>query len=195
MYKLVFDVQCKFNRHPSFFRLEGCLRTEIRQKETSLDNIPGLLNMDGRSIPGYRIEIDREKNCARIIDRMHLPENEEKNKLVRNALLRDENTLVKEFGPTYETKECLSESEHEFTDGGPGNLASWLWWCRRMYDEKKLILVEGKVPTLDDIRRIGDVHGGSDWGLTPKPGKSIGSILEQTGKRTDKKEPALQSAS
>ena len=128
MSKLVFDVRCKFNRNPYFVPLEGCLRTEIRQSEISLDKIPGLLNMVGGSIPGHRIEIDREKNCARIIDRMHLPENKEKDKLIRNALRRDENTLVKEFGDTYDPKECLTESEHEFTDGGPGNLASWLWW-------------------------------------------------------------------
>ena len=64
-----------------------------------------------------------------------------------------------------------------------------------MYDEKKLIPIEGKIPTLDDIRKLGDVHGGSDWGLTPKPGKSIGSVLEQTGKRTDKRDPVLQASS
>ena len=195
MSKLVFNVQCKINRNPYFVPLEGCLRTEIRQSEIRLDKLPGLLNICGGSIPGHRIEIDTKEGVGRVIDRMHLPENAEKDKKIRHALRSDERSLVKEFGPTYETKDCLTESEHEFTANGPGSLASWLWWCRRMYDENKLELVEGKVPTLEEIRKIGDVHCGSDWGLTPKPGKSIGSILEQTGKRTDKKESALQPAS
>lgn len=195
MSKIVLNVQCKINRNPYFVPLEGRLKTEIRHSEIKLDKIPGLLNMVGGSIPGHRIEIDTDKKIGRIIDRMHLPENEEKDKLIRNALRSDERTLVKEFGPTYDTEDCLTEGEHKLMDDGPGNLATWLWWCRRMYDEKKLELIEGKLPTLDEIRKIGDVFGGSDYGLTPKPGKSIGSILEQTGKRTDKRESALQPTS
>ena len=195
MLNIVLNVRCKINRNPYFVPLEGRLRTEIRQSEIKLDKIPGLLNLCGGSIPGHRIEIDTDKKIGRIIDRMHLPENKEKDKQIRQALRSDVKTLVKEFGSTYDTEDCLTEGEHKLMDDGPGNLATWLWWCHRMYDEKKLELVEGKLPTLDEIRKIGDVFGGPDYGLTPKPGKSIGSILEQTGKRADKKDPALQVSS
>lgn len=195
MSKLVFNVRCKFNRNPYFVPLQGCLRSEIRHEEIRLKHIPGLLNLVGGSIPGHRIEIDTKKNVGRIIDRMHLPENKEKDKQIRNALRSDEFTVGKEFGPSYNTEECLPEGDHEFSKGLPGNLASWLYWCHRMHADGKLELVEGEIPTLDEIRKIGDVYGGPDGGITPKEGKSTGSVLEQTGKRADKKEPALQSGS
>ncbi len=195
MSKLVFDVRCKLNRNPYFVPLGGCLRTEIRHEEIRLKNIPGLLNLVGGSIPGHRIEIDMKKGIGRIIDRMHLPENKEKDKQIRAVLRSDENTIGKEFGLSYNTEGCLPEEDHKLGEALPGNLASWLWWCRRMYDEGKLELVEGELPTLDEIRKIGDIFGGPDFGLTPKPGKSIGGILEQTGKRTDKRESALQPTS
>ena len=192
MSKIVLDVQCKFNRNPYFVPLSGCLRTEIRHEEIRLKHIPGLLNLCGGSIPGQRIEIDTKKGVGRIIDRMHLPENKEKNKQIRAALRNDEDTIGKEFGTSYNTEGCLFEGDHKLSDSPPGNLASWLFWCRRMLDDGKLKLVEGDLPSLDDIRKLGDVSGGPDMGLTAKPGKSIGGTLEQTGKRTDKREPALQ---
>lgn len=195
MSKLVFNVRCKLNRNPYFVPLGGCLRTEIRHEEIRLKNIPGLLNLCGGSIPGQRIEIDTKKGIGRIIDRMHLPENKEKDKQIRNALRNDENAIGKEFGPLYNTVGCLEEGDHKFSESLPGNLASWLFWCRRMYDDGKLELVEGDLPSLDDIRKLGDVSGGPDMGLTPKPGKSIGGVLEQTGKRTDKRDPVLQTSS
>lgn len=195
MSKLVFNVRCKFNRNPFFVPLQGCLRTEIRHEEIRLKNIPGLLNLVGGSIPGHRIEIDTKKNVGRIVDRMNLPENKEKDKQIRNALRSDEFTLGKEFGPSYDTDGCLPAGDHKFSDSVPGNAASWLFWCRRMYDDGKLELVEGNVPELDEIRKTGDVYGGADGGITPKEGKSTGSVLEQTGKRPEKKESALQAVS
>ncbi len=195
MSKLVFNVRCKFNRNPYFVPLQGRLRTEIRQSEIRLDKLPGLLNLVGGSIPGHRIEIDAKKNVGRIIDRMHLAENKEKDKQVRNALRSDEKTLSKEFGPSYNTDDCLPEGDHEFSKSLPGNLATWLFWCVRMYQDGKLEHVEGDIPTLDDVRKMGDVYGGPDGGISPKPGKSTGSVLEQTGKRTDKREAAFQPAS
>ncbi len=195
MSKIVLDVRCKFNRNPYFVPLQGSLRTEIRHEEIRLKNIPGLLNLCGGSIPGHRIVIDTKKGVGRIIDRMHFPENKEKDKLVRSALRNDEDTIGKEFGPLYNTDGCLFEEDHKLGDSPPGNLATWLFWCRRMYDDGKLKLVEGDLPTLDEIHKIGDVFCGPDFGLTPKPGKSVGGVIEQTGKRSDKREPALQSAS
>lgn len=195
MSKLVFDVRCKRNRNPYFVPLGGCLRTEIRLEEVKLKHLPGLLNsVSGSSIPGHRIEIDTKNRVGRIIDRMHLPENKEKDKQIRAALRADEMTVGKEFG-NYNTEGCLPEEDHKFSDSVPGNLASWLFWCHRMHADGKLELIEGVLPDLDEIRRTGDVYGGPDNGLTPKEGKSIGSILEQTGKKTDKKEPAAMAGS
>ena len=190
-YDLVMDVRAPRNRHVHFTPADGTLRSEVRIEEIHSKFIPGKLNEVGGSSPGHRIEIDTKANGgkgrARIVDRMHLKEFAEKDKQVRKAF-PDESNGNKSFKDYNQNDDgLLPEGVFELNDEPPTNLATWLFWCLRLVQNGRLHIVEGKLPSMQEIRRMGKVYLGPDNGLPPKEGKRAFNYLypEAEGKQLD----------
>lgn len=167
---VVLDVRCRRNRNPFFWPLQKTLQTELRASEISSDKVPGLINQVGGVLPGERMEVDFQNRTCRVY---HLLETPEYKDLKRRAaaLLRTEQGGFQQgthFGEEY-TVPFREE-----------DVATWLYWIRRLVDSQKLHIVSGHLPSLEEIRAYGDVCLGDDNGLTTAPGKGRFNYLEKS---------------
>ena len=160
------DVVVQRNRNLFFTPTQEVLRTEMRLENQS-GKTEGRLQQVGGVIPGMRIVIDRQNCVGKLVDRMHLDENTELDKQIRQVINTDTNLDQREFGDY--SQEPIREIR--LGDDPPHNLATWLFWARRYLDSGKVRVVKGTVPEMSKIRDMGTIFTGDSYNLQPPEGK------------------------
>lgn len=168
---IVLDIRAPLNRNPLFPPLGHALESEKRADQIT-GATPALLNSVGGVIPGHRLEIDTRggKECkARLIDRMRAPEHKALGAKIK-ALAASEQGGFQTVTDFY--------AEESYTVG-EADLPSWLYWMRRLVDEKKAFYVAGsdQLPEYDEIRKLGPVTLSEDNGIRVPAGREPFNVL------------------
>lgn len=164
-YDLALDVCCPFNRRLLFMPAGGILAGEVDVQKFR-GGVPLLITEIGGLLPGYRIELDVEGQKARIIDRLKFDEHKGLLEKIRRAL-NTETGNYQTLGENWrrDPVECIDEGEWDLSvDEAPQNVATWLWHIYKCHKARKLNLVRGVVPERDDIRAMGVVYMGDNYG-------------------------------
>jgi hypothetical protein len=147
---VVLDVEVYgYNRNPKFIPTGEELRGTVRSTQLFTDRPAGPITQVG-TIPGQRILVDLENWHVKIIDRMSLPENRQIDQALRDLARRSESIRIKpdwQYWPDVDLK--LTNKDQ---------WAKCLWYMRRMVDCGKLSQVEGQLPELKEILKIGKVR-------------------------------------
>lgn len=144
-YDVWLDVRCQRNRHERFAPAGITLQGEYRSiDDPNASN--ALTQVTGGVIPGHRVLVDTKQRHVKIVHRMSLPEN--KAKLAQIETLRGTDEFLNMPKFKFEDVDS-SPSEQEWP--------TWLWQMHRGVENGTLHIARGKLPTGDEIRRMGDI--------------------------------------
>lgn len=150
-FPIVLDVVAPRNRDVLFYPAGRNLSGEARATEAVGNNINGALSRLG-TIPGHRILVDMEGRVVKIVHRMTLPENKDKDRQLRELAERNPKYRHCRFG-SY-------EDDQEFKVA-PSEWPTWLWHIRCLVNHKRLRIEKGAnlIPTPDDIYAMASKTG------------------------------------
>lgn len=169
-FDVVLDAYAPRNRNVRFWPAGITLRGECRWDQLTGDSPNGAMLQTGGVIPGQRMLVDTKNRTVKIIDRMELPENKEKDSALR-ALVKTEHYWGGRFGH-YEPEQNFELSEEEWP--------TWLWHMRRSVDHKRMNLVKGKIPGYSEILRMGKVQLGDSCNVKPIDEKKPFYMLDES---------------
>lgn len=169
-FDLVLDAYAPRNRNVRFWPAGITLRGECRWDQLTGDSPNGAMLQTGGTIPGERMLVDTKNRKVKIIDRMELPENKEKDIALR-ALAKTERFWGGRFDH-YEKEQNFQVEEEDWP--------TWLWWMRRLVDHKRMNLVKGSLPEYSDILRRGRVQLGESCNVRPLDEKKPFYMLDKT---------------
>ena len=112
----------------------------LRQYMTSDEMTEALANMP--DLPGMRLLFNPSEGRAVAFDPLLLPENEN--------ILRTAERVHKEVFHV----DATAQKPVEYKDLDETDIKSWLYWMRRMVDNKDARIVTGTLPTLPEIARL-----------------------------------------
>lgn len=145
-YDVVLDVYAPHNRNVRFWPAGETLRGEVRMTELATDRPPGALLSVGGSIPGQRLLIDTAERHVKIVDRMNLPENADKDRALRKL------TQTEQY-----YRFAYKEYEPDIDYGVPvAEWPTWLWHLKRLVDHGRLKVVKGSLPGYSEIAAMCD---------------------------------------
>jgi hypothetical protein len=129
------------NRQISFAPTAGVYRGTWSKGNLVPDEMTELIQKIP-DFPGVRAAIDPARRSGMVFDPMALPENKE--------LLGQVQRRIKEvFGADQGPERELVVSDLDDTD-----VKTWLYWMRRLADNKQARVVSGVLPTMEEIRRL-----------------------------------------
>lgn len=144
-YDLWLDVRCPHNRHERFPPAGVTLQGEYHAIDDP-NSSKAITQATAGVIPGHRMLVSTKDRHVKIVHRMSLPEN--KQKLTNIEKLRGTDEFLNM--PRFKFEDAdFQPSEQEWP--------TWLWQMHRGVENGTLHVVRGKLPTGDEIRRMGDV--------------------------------------
>lgn len=176
------DIVSKQNREVLFPPLNAKFRSEIRTDHvTGVRRIPSVLTQIGGVLPGIRVVVDTKKREAEVIDLMHDPENAELTERLKAAMKAATQDMPRDIATGGTFTHFSKDPRRTFKLDGdlPYNLATWLYWLRRLLDTGKVRVHKGELPTMEEIRQMGDIFLSQNYNITPKEGKRPFNILYQ----------------
>jgi hypothetical protein len=148
--KLVLDVSEPGNRNVLFRPLGRTLQTEIQASRTQHANRN--LAAVGGTIPGERLTVDFKNLKWSVVHKLNLKENKELFAKIRHNRAADQNM-----------PETISAGPVGNDDSGDINpssdeLATWLYHIHKLVDLKHFVLIDGKLPSYEEIHKMGRVR-------------------------------------
>lgn len=172
-FDLICDVRAAKNRDVYFEPTGNNLQSDWRESESR--SAPEVIR-DLGEIPGQQIRVDTKGRKALIHHKMNDPENKELDQRVRRAFASEQGGFV-QFTHYTPDENINLELDDDY--------ATFLYWLRRLADTHKIVVIKGELPTLDQMRRLGNVRvcsGSSGYGIQPLPGKpSLDHLPRITG--------------
>lgn len=165
-YDIELDVVAPRNRCVHFYPMHANLRGAVRMSEIASDRPNGaLLQIRGMEIPGMRMLIDMQGMHVKVIDKMTLPENRDRDQALRRLTKQDKYSMFSFTDYEKDVDNAVTAAEWP----------TWLYHIRRLVDEGRLSIVSGgsKLPTLDEILKMCPADGrikvqlGSSFSLRP----------------------------
>lgn len=161
--KYVLDVEHPKCGVPYFFPAGRRLQTTIRADRLKYqEGFNPLINNVGE-IPGERIEIDLadgKYGSARISHRWGYPEYQERRKEFNRQAVAQRSTRLVDPAWTGEVPPPENYTFHSDDD-----VATWLFWCRRCVDNGWFKEVQGTIPSMEEIRKIGNIRKCTNYGF------------------------------
>jgi len=160
-YDLVVDVT-----HPKgrkvLFRPAG---DELLRSEITQDMIPGkhpnqAIRLIGGKLPGMRLYMDTKNGSCKILDKLTLDESSGIVEAMRRLAATEDYMNTK-----------IPERIRDKDFGVPRTeMYEWMFWIRRLVDEKKFTVIKGTVPSIKEIfakAPNGEIIVSDDAGLKP----------------------------
>ncbi len=160
--KLILDVKEPQHREVIFRPQHLVMRAEVNirnLKKSANDR----LFMVGGVIPGDRFTVDFKTMKWSLVDKLTLKENKELATKVKDLMAAD---------PINPQKVSFHDEKTGEIADDPDTIATWLWHIWSGVKEGLLTVVEGKIPSENEIRRIGRVQ-------TSSPGEQIPEKLAE----------------
>lgn len=157
--KLVLDVREPNNRNVLFRPLHRIMETEVQQSRAprSLGN---KLAAIGGVLPGERLTVNFQTLTYSITHKLNLKENAEMRAKIKALMAADP------INP--ETIGSFGNEQEGSLDGSADNIATWLFHIRKLVDLKHFELVSGKLPSLEEIHKMGRVQLSVGVGMPEK---------------------------
>jgi len=110
-------------------------------------------------IPGYQLRIwTKGTPYGEIVDRLRFPEFKGTLERMSQSVMKDESHPVPGgISPDFKRTNAVPEGGYPLDGPPPHNLASWLFQIHNALAYHYIVLVEGKLPTIQEIRQMGDI--------------------------------------
>ncbi len=172
--QIAVDVVTAPKRTVLFPPTKSMLRSELRtDKISGVRNIPSILSQIGGVLPGHRIEVDTKKGEGRIVDLMHEPGNKELGERLKEAIKAATEGMPRDLrtGGSFSAFSKEPKRTFRMVEDAPHNLATWLYWLRRLLDTGKIRVEKGEIPEMGEIRKLGIVFLSEDRNIRPREGQ------------------------
>ena len=179
-YDVVIDIaHPKYNRDIRFFPMKTTLEGEVRQERLHTDKPSGAIGSLGGVIPGQRMYVDVKNQSVKIIDRKSL---QKWKPLLTKALELSRTERYRNFRFNSVKQDIdIGVPDHEWP--------TWLYHIRLLMNAGKFQAVKGesKIPSIEEIRKMGTVQIYDNWGITPKDSENPFWELQQQESNSSKK--------